>query len=160
MDFPLECEFKQTSLILINFTTLYISFFIPQFLDCTKIRVRKLFKRTTIDTFRRIKDSKLPQRYILWENWMSKKLITPRLHFFFLQNTTPWKKCDPDIFPLWLITLAVVAGKVHFGKNKLNENLFFLSKTIFICSQKKLKKNKLLISKTFCNFFQLYSITW
>ena len=45
MDFPLECEFKQTLLILINFTTFYISLFIPQFLDCTKIRVQKLFKR-------------------------------------------------------------------------------------------------------------------
>ena len=79
-------------LILISFTTSYISLFSPQFLDCTKIRVRKLFKRTTIDTFRRVKNSKLSRRYILWENWMSKLLITPRFLFFFLAKYNSLKK--------------------------------------------------------------------
>ena len=63
-------------------------------------------------------------------------------------------------FPLWLITFAVVAAKVHWGKNVLSENLFFCRKQISFAHNRNWKKNKLLISKTFCNFFQLYSITW
>ena len=56
-------------------------------------------------------------------------------------------------FPLWLITFAVAAAKVHWGKNVLSENLFFCRKQISFAHNRNWKKTNCWFQKRFAIFF-------
>ena len=94
--------------------------FIPQCSDWIGFRVQILQKLTKINTVKREKDFKLPQRNVLWENGILETIDYAGI-LVFVKNRAVSEKSVTDIFHLWSRSLAILDEIIHYRTNIFNE---------------------------------------